>query len=314
MNSGHKVAREICMGFPHQWLQWNGAPKHSGGGWKQGSPARRNEHGEPFGLRPGPRTPGRWGCGDWSQKVTMRGPEARGHGLTRSAARCALSRGKPRYPGPRRKLLGVPLSCPVLTSPLLSNPQELRCTPLHSSPLLLCSPLLSTPLFSAPLRSSPFLACPLFSTPPLPVFQNRLRPRCGSKKQPDFARKFKCSLVSVSCQKGYIARPRGPRFGPKPATSVLLGTRDGSLEGFETRGAPRKRGQPIRSCRPGAVDVPLPSNPGFGVAAARGRPVAEAQEGGLRRAPRLLGACWTVCGLVGAWKRWQAPSRFTGAV
>ena len=28
----------------------------------------------------------------------------------------------------------------------------------------------------------------------------------------------------------------------------------------------------------------------------------------------FLGACWSVCGLVGAWKRWQAPSRFTGAV
>ena len=104
MNSAHKVAREICMGFPHQCSQWNGAPKHSGGGWKQGSPARRNEHGA-FGLRPGPRTPGRWGCGGWPQKVrhararsSPHVDSARGQGLARSAA--VYFRGA-RYPGPR---------------------------------------------------------------------------------------------------------------------------------------------------------------------------------------------------------------------
>ena len=79
--------------------------------------------------------------------------------------------------------------------------------------------------------------------------------------------------------------------------------------------APKQAGeQPIRPGRPGASDARLLSNPGWGLAAARGRHVAEAHEGGLQRAPRLLGACWSVCGLVGAWKRWQAPSRFTGAV
>ncbi|CAE7456644.1 unnamed protein product [Symbiodinium sp. KB8] len=41
----------------------------------------------------------------------------------------------------------------------------------------------------------------------------------------------------------------------------------------------------------GAVDAQLLSNPGGGLAAARGRPVAEADEGGLRGVPRLLGTC-----------------------
>ena len=45
-------------------------------------------------------------------------------------------------------------------------------------------------------------------------------------------------------RKVYIPRPRDLASERLPEkTSVLLGPRDGSLKGFEKRGAPRKRGQ-----------------------------------------------------------------------